>query len=321
MWRLFLSFGLSAIPSAQIISFPIENQSDLSARGVESKFEITRRSYRTAIVMDLNLYDAHNHLQDARLKPAIDSIMQQIKEDGQPRAVVVNGSCEADWPDVLALARKFQWIIPSFGIHPWYVEERSSGWQHTLRSYLDKMPSAIGEIGLDRWIKDFDFEAQEEVFVRQLELAKARQTPVSIHCIQAWGRMLELLQASELPSGFVLHSFGGPKEMIPAFTELGGYFSLPGYFAHQRKLRQRETFLHVPSNRLLIETDAPDQLLPAERADHALSYAQTGKPLNHPSNLAAVYRFAAELFQEPLEILTKRVEENFKRLFGKCTRS
>ena len=265
----------------------------------------------------MRLYDAHNHLQDPRLGSDVASLVATAAQEGVVR-MVVNGSCEEDWPDVLALARKHAEIIPSFGYHPWYVKERTPGWRDALTRALDEVPSAIGEIGLDRWIKDHDLPAQEEVFVWQLRLAAERELPVSIHCLQAWGRMLELLQASPRPAcGFLLHSYGGPPEIIPPLAKLGAYFSLPGYFAHERKERQRETFRHVPPARLLIETDAPDQLLPEERSRYPLTDPASGKPVNHPANLRAVYDFAAELFGEPVEQLAVRVEQNFRQLFGR----
>lgn len=265
--------------------------------------------------MPLRFYDAHNHLQDERLAPHEDAILQAVSREGIAK-MVVNGSCEEDWPRVLALARKYPQVIPSFGYHPWYVAERTADWQKTLRHYLDQMPSAIGEIGLDRWIENYDLPQQEEVFTWQLRLAVERDLPVSIHCLQVWGKLLELLQREPRPrGGFVLHSYGGPPEMIPSLAKLGAYFSLPGTFAHERKARQRETFRRVPPDRLLIETDAPDQLLPEDRVAYPLTET-TGKPINHPANLAVVYRFAAELLHEPLAPLAERVEENFLRLFG-----
>jgi TatD DNase family protein len=128
--------------------------------------------------------------------------------------------------------------------------------------------------------------------------------------------MLELLQQNPRPQrGFVLHSFGGPAEMIPALAKLGAYFSFPGYFLHERKLRQRETFRQVPAARLLIETDAPDQLLPTGKNQFPLADAE-GQLLNHPANLAAVYEGLAELLGEKTESLAARVEENFLRIFG-----
>ena len=197
------------------------------------------------------------------------------------------------------------------------MKERTDDWQNTLKRCLDEVPSAIGEIGLDRWIKDHDLPRQEEMFVWQLRLAAERDLPASIHCLQAWGRMLELLQAGPRPRrGFLLHSYGGPPEMIGPLAKLGAYFSFPGYYLHERKARQRETFRHVPPDRLLLETDAPDQPLPEEKNLHPLFDAGTGQPINHPANLGAVYQFVAEMLGEPPESLAARVEENFLRLFG-----
>jgi TatD DNase family protein len=264
----------------------------------------------------MRLYDAHNHLQDERFHGAQDELLKAAVKLGVG-CMAVNGSCEEDWPAVLDLAKKHPEVLPSFGYHPWYVRERTERWQERLLQHLEAWPSAIGEIGLDRWIKDFDLPLQEEMFVWQLRLAAERNLPVSIHCLQAWGRIYEILRAEPRPTcGFLLHSYGGPAEMVRSFAELGAYFSFPGYFAHLRKERQRETFRQVPPERLLIETDAPDQLLPEDLNHYPMAEQGTGKALNHPANLASVYNFLAGMFNEPVETLAARVEENFIRLFG-----
>ena len=263
------------------------------------------------------LFDAHNHLQDERLRPYLAGIMEAA-ENERIAKMVVNGSCEDDWPEVMRLAKEYpQVVMPSFGYHPWYVKNRSAQWQKNLVNFLDSVPAAIGEIGLDRWIKDHDTAQQEETFIWQWRLATERNLPVSIHCLQAWGRLMEILHREPgLKCGFVLHSFGGPREMIEKLAELGAYFSLPGYFAHERKERQRKAFRHVPRDRLLIETDAPDQNLPLERVGYPLIDQESGKAINHPANLRAVYGFAADLLGETPEALTRVVEENFWRIFG-----
>lgn len=266
--------------------------------------------------MSLHLYDAHNHLQDERFGGRQTELLAACAQVGMVR-LVVNGSCEKDWPQVLGLAKQFPQVLPSFGYHPWYIHERTTDWLMTLERFLDQTPSAVGEIGLDRWKPDLPYEGQEEVFIAQLRLTAERNLPASIHCLQAWGRMLEILKTELRPArGFLLHSYGGPKEMVKPFADLGAYFSLPGYYAHERKERQRETFKAVPRNRLLIETDAPDQSLPDARNRFPLQDPASGKALNHPANLRAVYEFAAELVGEPVETLATRVEENFGRLFG-----
>jgi TatD DNase family protein len=282
------------------------------------------------------LYDAHNHAHDDRLRPWRDTLLHQALEVGIVR-MVVNGSCEADWPQVLSLARQDALVLPSVGVHPWYVRECTEGWKQRLVTCLDDTPQAVlGEVGLDRWILESQkrsrhitpglpqapasLEEQAEVFVWQLRLAAERTLPLSIHCLQAWGLLFDLLRREPRPAcGFLLHSYGGPAEMVKPLADLGAYFSLPGFFAHPRKHRQRETFRQVPPDRLLIETDAPDQCLPADRDRYQLSDLQTGARINHPANLAAVYEFAAELLGEPIDVLAQRVEGNFRRLFaGRC---
>lgn len=266
--------------------------------------------------MTLPLYDAHNHLQDDRFGGRQADLIAVCRQAGVVR-MVVNGACESDWPDVLALARQYPEVLPSFGYHPWYLAERTPQWREQLLHFLDQIPAAVGEIGLDRWKPDLPYAGQEEVFVAQLHLAAERNLPVSIHCLQAWGRLFDLLRDSPRPAGgFLLHSYGGPVEMVSAFTALGAYFSLPGYYAHERKDRQRETFRQIPLNRLLLETDAPDQLLPDERNQFPLRTSGGDRSLNHPANLAAVYAFAAELRGVPLPELAGQMAENFVRLFG-----
>ena len=64
-------------------------------------------------------------------------------------------------------------------------------------------------------------------------------------------------------------------------------------------------------------TDAPDQLPPESQIPHPLTDTTTGKLLNHPANLGAIYEGLAAFLGEPVEALSVRVEENFLRLFGR----
>ena len=275
----------------------------------------------------MKFYDAHNHLQDERFDGQQGELLAACEQAGVA-GMVVNGASEADWPMVLQLSSpdggnhitancpRQTRIIPSFGYHPWYLQERTHEWLKNLNGYLDQIPSAVGEIGLDRWKPDLPYAGQEEAFLAQLSMATERNVPASIHCLKTWGRLFDLLRENPRPAcGFVLHSYGGPAEMISAFTKLGAYFSFPGYFLHERKKRQREVFKQVPPDRLLIETDAPDQHLPEEHILHPLKTA-AGSPLNHPANLPAVYHGLATWLGEPVESLAARVEANFLRVFG-----
>lgn len=283
--------------------------------------------------MPLPLYDAHNHLHDEWLVPHWAKIAVQLPALGLRRAIV-NGTSEADWPQVLALAHAHPtWIAPSLGLHPWHVGNRSTDWLSTLTTALDAHPSAaIGEIGLDRWMTDrarpddprlaglrrAPLEEQLDVFTAQLALAASRNRPAAIHCIDAWGALHDALRvAPALPArGFLLHAYGGPVELIRPFSALGAYFSFNGYFLDERRARQLDTFRHVPPDRLLIETDAPAMPVPQPWRTHKLPPAPDGTAINHPGNLEAAYTALAAFLGEPLPSLTARIENNVLRLFG-----
>ena len=258
-------------------------------------------------------FDAHNHLQALRFGGQQAELLAECPEVAR---MVVNGCSEEDWPAVAALAEAHRQVLPSFGYHPWCIHERSDDWEAELNRMLDAHPAAVGEIGLDRWKEGLDYEGQEEVFVNQLRIAAERNLPASIHCLKAWGRILELLQEGPVPErGFLLHSYGGPTEMVQAFAQLGAYFSFPGYFLRAAKGRHREAFKSVPADRLLIETDAPDQRLPDALNAYPLTDS-AGEPMNHPANLPVVYQGVAKILETPLVAFTEQVEDNFERLFG-----
>jgi TatD DNase family protein len=261
-------------------------------------------------------YDAHNHLHDPRLAPVADEIASEL-ERLPLSAAVVNGTSELDWPAVREWAARRPWVVPAFGLHPWYVQTRSPQWREALVCALDQTPGAvIGEIGLDRWVEGFDLPAQLEVFEAQLALAAERNLPASIHCLKAWGALEERLCRGGRPAcGFLLHSYGGPAEMVAPLASLGAYFSFSPYFLHPRKAAAREVFQQVPLDRLLVETDAPDMFPPPERNPHPLTAA--GRAINHPLNLEVAYAGLAELREMTVDDLASAVEANFQRLFGK----
>lgn len=276
------------------------------------------------------LYDAHNHAHDDWLAPHRDRINADLCAIGLRRAAV-NGTCEADWPAVSALAARFPWVLPSYGLHPWDAGNRAEGWFDRLKERLAAdQRAAVGEIGLDRWMVDrarpddprlaglrrAPLGEQGEVFIKQLSLAAAENRAVTIHCLQAFGALEGLLRHVNTPArGFLLHAYSGPAELVGKFADYGAYFSFNGAFLAARHAAKREVFRRVPADRLLVETDAPAMPLPPENAAFSLPMTADAAP-NHPANLAATYAALAELRGVPLDTLAAHVEANFLRLFG-----
>lgn len=285
-------------------------------------------------------YDAHNHLQDAWLQP-VRSQVWSVLRDIPLRCAVVNGTAENDWADVAALAAENEWshpeaatrlaVLPSYGLHPWNVGNRSPEWQAALAERLRAdFRAGVGEIGLDRWILDrarpddprltalrrAPIEEQLEAFSWQLALARTLNRPATIHCIDAWGILARALRDAPLPRrGFLLHAYAGSLEMAREFTAMGAYFSFNGYFLGERQRAKREVFQQLPAERILVETDAPAMPLPQARRAFALPDLADGSAINHPANIGAVYAGLAEIRGEALESLARQVEENFRRLF------
>lgn len=261
------------------------------------------------------LYDSHNHLQDSRLDPWRAQILAELPALGVAEAVV-NGTRESDWPAVASLAHDHPWVRPSFGLHPWQVKARSPDWLHLLQDHLRAHPqAAVGEIGLDRWITDPDLPAQVTCFRAQMALATELKRPVTIHCLRAWGLLEEELRhQAPSPRGFLLHSYSGPADWVPALVRQGAYFSLSPYFGHERKVAQLATFRSIPLDRLLAETDAPDMRPPDTLNSHPLTH--NDQPLNHPANLTVSYDLLAKVHGLPLGEIIARIGENHRRLFG-----
>ena len=278
----------------------------------------------------MNFYDAHQHFHFDPLTPHRAAIDATVRALGLRRAVV-NGTNEEEWPVVARLPQEYDWVLPSFGIHPWDCGNRTKDWHAELATQLLTHPEAgVGEIGLDRWIIDgirpddpriaglrvASLPEQCEVFAAQLVLAAEFNRAASIHCVQAFGALLEVLKKSPRPArGFLLHGYGGPAGMIKPFADLGAYFSFNVELLAPRQSTRLANFKSIPVERLLVETDAPTKPPPAARNRFPLPLAADGSEVNHPANIAVAYQALADLRGVSLEALTKQTEANFLRLF------
>lgn len=259
----------------------------------------------------LHWTDAHNHLQDPRLGDP-GPVIAAMKSAGVVRCVV-NATREDDWQAVGNLATlEAEFISPAFGIHPWQAHTVKGGWQERLKARLENHPQAsIGECGLDQWISHPPIEVQRPVFIDQLRLARGMERPLTIHCLKAWGALFEAFAEVPPPGRFLMHSFGGSMETARRLVPLGACFSFSGHFLHPRKRAVLEVFRHLPPDRILLETDAPDMLPPGGTISHPLP-----DHLNHPANLPAIgLALAAALGMSPGD-LAELTRENARRLFG-----
>ncbi|OVE76323.1 hypothetical protein BVX97_01440 [bacterium E08(2017)] len=230
------------------------------------------------------MFDAHCHLQLEPQYSDADGVMMRAGSERVDKLVCA-GTSESDWNDVASLSNRFKEVIPSFGLHPWYVSERSEQWLNELESLLLDYPgSGVGEIGLDHAVSVRNDDEQEQVFREQLDLAVKLKRPISIHCVKAWGAMLKILREYyPLEFGFMIHAYSGSEETLREIMELDGYVSFAD--AHQ-------VAASVASDRLLVETDEDE-----------------------PCNMKHVVEDVAVLRGISAEELARQTAENASRLF------
>lgn len=253
------------------------------------------------------LFDCHNHIQDERLLPDLENVMQRARSAGVCR-MAIKGCSEEDWTKVVGIVNRYPDAGMAFGLHPWFTGGRSAHWLHRLRELLTGYPQAsVGEIGIDHAVGNRDDADQERVFLAQLELAAELGRPVTIHCRRAWGRLLELLDGiDQCPSGMLIHCFGGSAEIAQELVRRGAFISFSGSITRPNNRKAGPAIRAVPDDRMLIETDAPD-ILPQGAAG----------PLNEPAHLRLVLAKAAELRGVSGQELARITFENAERFFDR----
>ncbi len=253
------------------------------------------------------LFDSHIHFQDERIFPQFKRLLEDAFSSNI-KGWICCGSSPDDWSSVSSLCAKESAILPAFGLHPWYVDEAGEDWSGKLMGFLDAEPSAIGEIGLDYALNVRNDQLQEKVFRMQMDIAKKRGLPVSIHCRKAWDIMPAIIEEYAC-SGFpiILHSFSGPVELIPRLSKAGCYFSFSGSITRSNNKKGNAALLTVPKERLLLETDAPD--LPPV-VDHKVV-----EP-NIPANLVHVAQTVAEKLKLDSTDLEEIIWNNSMSVFG-----
>lgn len=263
--------------------------------------------------------DAHNHLHDPMLQAALgkDSFEFDYRETIPPIAAqLVNGTHPDDWAAVRALKGVGETrLLKAYGVHPWRVDSLPDDWEAQLRDYLSSGAASVGEIGLDHWREPRDEQKQVEVFSKQLQLAAEFDLAPTIHCLRAWGLLIDILRSGpDLPRGFLVHGFGGSKEVLFQLLDLGGYASFSAYAADPGRKRMRDAARACPPDRLLVETDAPDMVPPVEVCRFPLQDAQ-GNRLHHPFEIETAYHFLAQWRGVDLYSMAAQVRGNFLRLF------
>jgi TatD DNase family protein len=256
---------------------------------------------------DIELIDSHCHLIFENFEKDLEDVVSRLRSKRVKK--LVHACCElAEIPKLKKISQQFNEIYYSVGLHPLEAKK----WEPNSKSYLrssaqaDRKVVAIGELGLD-FFKNENKKQQIDALIPQMELAFELGLPVIIHCRDAANEMIEicndLSKQGKCPKG-VLHCWTGTPREMEQFLDLGFYISFSGIVTFPKAQEIHECAKIVPSDRYLIETDAPF-LAPVPHR---------GKR-NEPAFVENVANFLADLRSTPLFTIAKESSKNAEDLF------
>lgn len=257
--------------------------------------------------------DAHCHLADPRLAPSLEAVAARARAAGVT-GWIQGGVGPDDWDRQLEVRRTLgPGCVPVFGLHPWWVAAADDeALDRALGALKTRLPEAkgVGELGLDLLPRHAaSLGRQTRAFRAQLGLAKEAGLPLVLHVVRAHPEALAELEAQgPFPKGGLVHSFSAGPAEAARYLALGLTLSVGGSVTRDNSGRLKKTVASVAPDRLVVETDAPDQTpsLPGlER--HAL---------NEPAVLPRLADVIAAHRGVTRDALLTQSADNLKRLFS-----
>lgn len=252
------------------------------------------------------MFDAHCHL-DRCADP--EAALRRARAAGVADLVLA-GVDPPGWAAQRRLAAAHAGLHLTAGVHPEVVATHDDSQVDAMLDALHRRLAegglvALGEAGLDHRRPFVDSRARQlSAFRHQLELARSHRLPLVLHVVAAHGAALDALEPFAPLRGMV-HSFSGSAEVGLRYLALGLHLSFAGTVCNPIARKVREAAMACPLERLLVETDAPDQLPSGITAVE-----------NEPAFLEVVATALARLRHDAPHILARRTTENARTLYG-----
>ncbi|HTO97624.1 MAG TPA: TatD family hydrolase [Myxococcales bacterium] len=206
------------------------------------------------------LVDSHAHLDHFEDR---DEVIARARQAGLSHVVVVGqwreGKGMAGALEAVRLAKGDRsFLSPTAGIHP-HDARLATGddFVELRRICSDPEVVAVGECGLDFHYDHSPREAQREVFVRQIRLARELGKPLVVHTREADEETAEILARELGPDSGVIHCFTSDWQAAQRYLALGMALSFSGVITFRNAEPVREAAARTPLDRILVETDCP----------------------------------------------------------------
>jgi len=257
----------------------------------------------------LKIFDSHCHINDKIYDKDLKKVIENAKNAGVEKALIV-GVDKKSSVKAVAMAQSIKGYYASVGVHPHDTKQCSTEIMQVLKN-LAKSPEvcAWGETGLDFNRMYSPKKDQEEWFVKQLEIADELNLPMIFHERDSKGQFLKILKAhTKKGRKGVVHCFSGSRSEMEEYINLGYHIGITGILTiKKRGADLRKLVRQIPSNRILVETDAP-YLTPAPEKNRTRR--------NEPAFVKYVMLKLAEVRNEDLEHISSVIWNNTCGLFN-----
>lgn len=248
--------------------------------------------------------DTHCHLDLPPLAADLPLILQRAATAGVT-GFICPGVAPAGWQGIARTAASHAAIQPAFGIHPLQVAEGSCLFLAQLATHLAGAV-AVGEIGLDYCHGNANRLLQQQLFRKQLQLARKFSLPVIIHCRKAFADTLAIFsEESKGELRGVMHAFSGSAETACEAIRLGLLIGVAGSLTWEGAVKPQKMLKAVPLEKIILETDAPD-----------LSPQKHRGMTNEPAFIMEVACKTAEIKGVSVEEVARVTSINAQRLFN-----
>jgi TatD DNase family protein len=252
----------------------------------------------------LRALDAHAHLDDPKLTPDLDAVVERARAAGLERILSCGqdlGSSEA----TIAIAKRHPLVRVAVGVHP----HRAASWSDETAARLralarDDRVVAIGEIGVDLSGRSAPRDAQVIALEAQLRLARELALPAVVHVRDAGDLAREIVDRVGGVRGMI-HCYSEGLDEVRGWIDRGFAISFAGTVTYPRSDALRRAAALVPATALLVETDAP-YLPPQGRRGQR----------NEPAYVVETLAVVAEARGLTAAECGQAVAENAARLFG-----
>ena len=163
-----------------------------------------------------------------------------------------------DCARAMDVSRIYQGIYVAVGIHPQNGGKFTREDVYGLRDLHNDKVVAIGETGFDLYRTPHSADAQKDLFIAHIELARQMKLPIIIHDREAHRQTMDVLDdIGAWGLGGVFHCFSGDSEFARTIVRKGFLVSIPGVVTFRNSSRLRDVVRAIPLEHLLVETDAP----------------------------------------------------------------